>query len=483
MKGVSHVSLLIASARSWLGAMTHRRGSKLEMEAELANHLESRTQDLMRAGLAHEEAARQARVELGPALKHKEGMRASLGLRWFDELGADLRYAARLLRKSPGFTAIGAVSLALAIGANTAIFSVAKQLLYERLNLPNAAELRLFTWSGPKEHLAVHHIWGDYNSLPGGRVTSTAFSYPLYQQLRAQNRSLVDLFAFKDDSMNATIHDQAQRVEAEMVSGNYYAQLGVQPQLGRAIQLSDDAVQGQGAVAVISDGLWEREFWPLASGDRPVDQAQRHAGCDCRREPKGFYRREESASSRRMSLCRLPCSRLSDPHGRKVTLTDAEAWWVNVMARVRPDVGGDAAQAVLNGQMASIFRGMLPVRKGEQLPQLELADGSRGLFEQKRMFAKPMAVLMTLVGFVLLLACANVANLTLARGAQTATRDECAAGVGRGTPAHCAAMLVESLLLAALGGAGGLVTGYFGRHCAAQAHRECVGAYGFSGSL
>jgi predicted permease len=447
--------------RSWMQTMTHRSRLEAEMEAELSNHLASRTEDLIRAGRTLQEATRMARIELGPPLKHKEEMRASLGVRWFDELAADLRYAVRMLRKSPGFTLIAAGSLALAIGANTAIFSVAKQLLYERLNVPRAAELLLFTWNGPKEHLAVHHVWGDYNRQPGGRVSSSSFSYPLYQQLRAQNRSLADLFAFKDDSMNATIRNQAQRVQAEMVSGNYYAQLGVQPQLGRAILPSDDAVQGQGAVAVISDGLWEREFGrsPAVLGqsiklnDTPVVIV----GVN----PKGFTgaKNVQQSPDVFMPLAMQP---LADPHGRKVMLTDAEAWWVNVMARARPDVSSKAAQAVLNAQMESIFRGMLPVRKGETLPALVLADGSRGLFVQKRMFAKPMAVLMTLVGFVLLLACANVANLLLARGAQRQREMSVRLALGAGRARILRQMLVESLLLAALGGAGGLATGYLG---------------------
>jgi len=218
------------------------------------------TAELVRSGLPPAEAARRARIALGSPLLQKEQMRASLGLRWWDEIRNDLRYGARMLRKSPGFTAVAAGSLALAIGANTTIFSFARQVLYERLAVPHARDLRLLSWTGTAEHVAIHSIWGDYDPLPGGLRTSTAFSYLAFQQLRAQNRMLEDLFAFKRTAMNATIRGTAQRIRGEMVSGNYYAQLGVRPILGRGIAPADDASPGQGVVAVISYLLQCREF-------------------------------------------------------------------------------------------------------------------------------------------------------------------------------------------------------------------------------
>src|SRR5919199_5041231 len=158
----------------------------------------------------------------------RETYDAEQGLPFIETLLRDGDYAARVLRKSPGFTLVAATSLALAIGANTTIFSVAKRLLLDRLDVPHAANLRLLTW------------------------TDANFSYPIYEQLRAQNQALGDLLAFHATAVNATIGENAERVLAHEVSGNYYTVLGVQPQLGRAIRAIDDTA-GSDTVAVISD--------------------------------------------------------------------------------------------------------------------------------------------------------------------------------------------------------------------------------------
>src|SRR3954464_6918994 len=146
---------------------------------------------------------------------------------------SDVMFGARLLRKSPGFTIVAVTSLALAIGANTTIFSVGKQLLLDRLDVPHASSLRL--------------------------LATTGLSYPVYEQLRARNTVLGDLLAFHDTAANATVGDNAERVLLHEVSGNYYEVLGVRAQIGREIRPSDDR-PGSPAVAMISDAFWNREF-------------------------------------------------------------------------------------------------------------------------------------------------------------------------------------------------------------------------------
>ncbi len=472
MRARSMAVRILAPLRSLSAALLHRRRMEDEMDVELAAHVEHRAADLMRAGVSAEDAAQQARMELGPALVHKENMRAARGLRGIDGLIADLRYGARMLRKSPGFTAVAAISLALAIGANTTIFSVAKQLLYERLAVPHAENLRLLSWTGSEDHSVVHHVWGDWDELPGGRITSTSFSYTAYQELRAQNRVLEDLFAFKDTGVNLTVRGEAQRGQVEMVSGNYYAQLGVSPQLGRAIGPSDDAVPGQGAVAVISDGLWEREFGrsPNVLGQiiKVNDTPLTIVGVN----PRSFTGARNVQQSPEV-FAPLSMQPLLHPatgpvsqnaQHRTEAIENPNYWWVMMMGRAKPGVSNAAAQAALDTQLAAVVRATMPVRKGEDLPRMDLRDGSRGLFTQQRMFARPMAVLMTLVGFVLLLACANIANLMLARGAQRQREISVRLALGAGRARILRQMLVECLLLAALGGAGGIAMGYLGRN-------------------
>jgi hypothetical protein len=228
MKLRSLFARLLAQPKSWMRAVVQRGRLETEMEAELACHLDALTAELVRDGYAPEEAARRARIALGAAMVHKEGMRASLGLRWWDELGADLRYGSRVLRKSPGFTAIAAVSLALAIGANTTIFSVAKSLLYDRLGVPHPEQLRMLSWNAVGNN-AVHSMWGESGPTPDGGSKVWSFSYPVYRELRAHNTMMQDLFGYQGAGMNATIRGTARRVQAEMVSGNYYSGLEVRP--------------------------------------------------------------------------------------------------------------------------------------------------------------------------------------------------------------------------------------------------------------
>ena len=353
----------------------------------------------------------------------------------------DLVFAGRLLRRSPGFTLLVTVSLALAIGANTTIFSVAKQLLLARLDIPDAASLRLVT------------------------AIDANLSYPIYQELRAQNTVLDDLVAFHVTAANASVGTSAERVLIHEVSGNYYEALRVQPQLGRGIRPLDDTPASE-AVAAISDGFWEREFarspavlgTPIRLNDIPVTII----GVN----PKGFTGAASTLPSQTPDvIVTLAKATLITPssNGRD-WLANPVSTSLDVMGRIKTGVSDRTAQATLDAQFPTIVRAVVPVRTGSGVPRLVLRDGSRGLFAQRQTFGTPIAVLTIFLGLVLLLACANIATLMLARGARRQPEISLRLALGAGRTRVVRQMLVESLLLSTFGGLFGLLLAYLGRN-------------------
>lgn len=465
---------MFARLRSWLRAASSRPRLEREMDDELRFHMESYADDLVRQGVPCEEARRRARLEIGSIPARKEEMRASLGLRLWDDLRADLRYAVRMLVKSPAFTFVAVGSLALGIGANTAIFTLARQVLLDRLAVPHPEQLLLFHWIAPRGNV-VHETWGDWDELPGGLLTSTAFPYPAYEQLRHANQGLEDIFGFKDTGrLTLTANGAPSVVEGELVSGNYYAALGVRPALGRAILPADDTPDAA-PVAVISDALWTRAFGrsPKVIGQtihlntKPVTII----GVN----PPAFTGAASAHLSPDVFLA-FSVQPVIVPKTDSSLLADTSFWWMQMMARVRPGVPVATAQAALD----TSFQAWLHANTGkpepnddiaeanhatrtetkEAFPHLSLQGGSRGMNDSARTLTQPVYVLITLAGLALLLACVNIANLLLARAASRQREMGVRMALGAGRVRILRQVMTESLLLSLLGGAAGLGIGY-----------------------
>ncbi len=421
----------------------------------------------MRSGLPRHEAMRRARAELGSIAARKENCRAAWGTRIFDELGGDLRFAMRMLAKGPGLAAIAIGSLALGIGANTVIFTAAQHMLLDRLNVPHPEQLRLLWWSQPKDG-AVEDMWGEFDSDPGGGQRSTSFSYPVYRQLRQSNRDLQDLLAFKPlDRQTVTVNGHAEAVGAEMVSGNYFQTLGVLPQLGRAIQDSDDGAPGSGPVVVISDRFWTRHFVrsPDAIGKAILVNMVPLTIIGV--TPAGFSGAYSAQGTPDIFLpfSMQPTVAPQDtgmPGGPSL-LTNMDLWWVLVMGRVNATTSDRTAEAALNVDLSAAVRATMPAKATKPAPRLILLDGSRGQNPAAEGMTKPIYVLMGLSGFVLLLACANLANLLLARAGARQREVSVRVALGASRRRILRQMLTESLTLSLLGGAAGLLLAYLVR--------------------
>ena len=423
---------------------------------EMEEHLSRQTEENLRSGMTLAEARRQAVLKFGAVEAIREQYHAEKSLPFVESVVQDVRYSLRILRKSWAFTSIAAISLALAIGANTTIFSVMKRLLLDRLDVPHAEQLRLLHWHGDR-NTAVTNMWGMPDNVPEG-IGATSFSYPVFEQLRRDNHGLEDLFAFKDvGRMNATIDGDAQILEGELVSGNFFDQLQVKPQLGRPILAADDRI-GAPTVALISRDLWQRAFGSSPAVVGRTIKVNMVPVTIVGVAPREFTGAKSVQSSPDLFLP-LSSQPLVAPRGNNGSLLGAstpQVWWLNIMGRTKGGIADATAQAALDASLSSVVRSTLRLDANTTIPRLDLLDGSRGLFLSKQMFAKPLEVLMAVVGLVLLLACSNIASLLFARSMARQREVALRLALGAGRARVLRGVLTESLLLSALGGALGV---------------------------
>ncbi|MGC2618070.1 MAG: ABC transporter permease, partial [Acidobacteriaceae bacterium] len=425
-------------------------------------------------GIPSEEAHRRARAELGSLAAARENTRQAWGTRAFDELRGDLRYGLRMLAKTPGITSIAIVSLALGIGANTAIFSIAKHALLDRLDVPHPRNLVLLEWTANRKSV-VHSMWGMFAPGMDGQY-STSFSYPVYQTLRSQNRSLEDIFAFKDAGrMNITVDGQAEVVQSELVSGNYYQQLQVKPQLGRAIGPEDDAKPGVSPVVVISDAYWSKRFGRSPSVIGKAVTVNFIPMTIVGVNPRGFNGAKSVQSSPEIFAPLAMEPQLVTNIWKDSLLESPSRRWLLMMARRKPGVSQGAAQAQLTTLLHNAVVATMHPQAGEAIPRLVLTDGSRGLNETGTLMAQPIYVLLAMTGLVLLLACANIANLLLARSSARQREMSVRLALGAGRARILRQVLTESVLLGLCGGVLSLAVALAGRQALLHLTNDPIG--------
>jgi predicted permease len=444
-------------------ASFRRRRADSEFGDEIEMHIQMLSERFERQGMRPEEAAAAARRQFGNPTLVAERWREARSFLSPAALWRDIRFGARQLQRNPLLTTVAIVSLALGIGANTAIFTVAKKVLLDTLPVERPSELRMLTWRSGHER-PVPPVWGDISSTDDGGLTSNAFSYPVLEALRKRTDAFADLIAFKDITMTASADGHADAVAAEMISGDAFSALGVRSVLGRALTIDDDT-PGRGPVAVISEGLWTERFGRAESVLGKVISLNGVPVTIVGVSPARFTGLQMGTVAQiYVPLTTQPLLVPRAQNGSVSLLDNPQSWWVVVLVRLRPDMAEARTQAEMDVTLRQAAMAMLPDAKGIEQLHLKLEPGARGLDSLQGEFARPSYVLLALSGLVLLLACANLANLLLARAASRQREMSTRLALGARRLHILRQVLAESLLLAGLGGVAGLVLGYLARN-------------------
>jgi predicted permease len=423
---------LFSSLRSMVSALFHRSRTDKEMEEELGAHIQDRANDLERSGLPRAEAERQARIEFGGCEKYKEEIREAQGAHFLETLIQDLRLGLRMLRNSPGFAIVAILTLALGIGANTAIFTVTNGLM-----------LRTLPVRDPGRLVELLHQYP-------GEPAFNGFSWDAFRIMRDGNHVFSDLIV---DSLNviAVRADKLkpQNVFVGQVGGTFFQALGVRPAVGRLIGPEDVHMGDHSPVAVISWSFWKSRFdldpgiigEKIVVGDTPltiIGVTQR-----------GFYGISE--------------------HARQdvwwpVSLGPSSGMWYGLLGRLKPGVSMEQARA----EMAVLFQAAIDrpdVDPFVRRMKLRIEPAGNGVTTPlSQMLSRPLTVLMATVGLLMLLACANLAGLLLARGASRQHEMAVRACLGAPRARLLRQTLTESLLLSLAGCVVGIFVAYVAAH-------------------
>jgi predicted permease len=365
----------------------------------------------------------------------------------------DLNFALRTLRRTPGFTLVAVLTLALGIGANTAIFTLLNQVLLRLLPVKDPHSLVLLTMRG--KHYGSN--WG-----------SNAISYPMYKDFQANNEVFSGMMARFPIYASVTIGDAAERVKSELVSGSYFDVLGVTTAIGRPFTPDDDKTRDGHPLVMLSYNYWRDKFGArqdvigstiLVNNNKMTIIGVTQAGFDGVElsDPPSIF------VPMMMQIEMMP--------GNKDMLTNRRNRWVNVFGRLKPGVTVEKAKASLQPYMHAMlemevkqeaFRNASPYDREQFLKcWMDVLPGSQGRQNVQRGLSTPLWVLMATTGMVLLIACANIANLLLARATRRQKEMAIRLAIGASRGRIISQLLIEMLVLAMAGGALGLVLAYW----------------------
>ena len=423
---------------TWLRRLFRKSKQDAQLDSELRFHIEQQTADNIAAGMPADEARRRALAQIGGLESRKEEAREVRGTQFFDTLLQDIRFAFRILRRTPLVTGVAIFSLALGIGANTAIFSLIDAVILRMLPVQNPEQLAQIKFLSPA------------SADPRGSVTNL-----IWEQVRDHQDAFSGAIAWSPQEFDLAAGGEVNNISGIYASGDYFTVLGVRPAAGRLFSASDD-VRGCSGVAVLSYGFWQSHYAGAQSALGSSIQLDGHYFPIIGVAQRGF---SGTDVGEKLDVA-IPICAEAIMQGKDSSLDIRDDWWLMMMGRLKPGVTIEQAGARMKVLSGPLFGAVVPqdwpAKYQDTFRKYTFAifpgaTGTSGFYGMRQQYGAPLKILMFVVGLVLLIACANIASLLLARSAARQKEIAVRLSLGASRGRLVRQVFTESLVLSSIG--------------------------------